>query len=106
MLGVRGASLPAGVPERFGLAVPCSKCETDEAHTLRVWAGLALLGMALEVCALKRDNQCHTLSHATRSVFRTDTRRGRLTFSVAWFMLYTWFQAHIVRSPHNRRNGD
>lgn len=81
----------------------CARCETKQDHAFKLWAGVALISTLLELVALKHHNHRHTLSHATRSVFRTHTRPGRLTFAFAWSILYIWLLDHVNRSPHNHR---
>lgn len=38
-----------------------------------------------------------TLSHATRIVFHTDTRSGKLGFCTAWLALSAWYVPHVIR---------
>lgn len=59
------------------------------------WAGLALVGIALEVESLHRHDGA-TLSETTRAVFRTDTREGRAAFVGFWTALSVWFVPHII----------
>lgn len=84
--------------------MPCVRCDTKE-HAYHRWAGVLLTAAVLELVALRRHNHRHTLSHVTRYTFRTHTRAGRLTFSLAWTMLYLWLFDHIVRSVHNASKG-
>lgn len=60
------------------------------------WLGLAAAGVAYEVRAI-RGHPDLTLTDATRDAFRTDTRVGRVTFTVAWGAFAAWFAHHILR---------
>lgn len=62
------------------------------------WAALIGLGVALETVALRQQRQDSTLSHATRSLFRTETNIGKAMFVGAWTSLTLWFVPHIIRS--------
>lgn len=59
---------------------------------LLFWVGLAAVGTAYEVHALRTERGDRTLSHFTRAVFRTDTKPGRMAFAVA----VAWFTHHIL----------
>jgi hypothetical protein len=63
------------------------------------WLALAATGVVYEARAL-RGHPDLTLSDATRDTFRTDTRLGRVAFTVAWGAFATWFAHHILREQH------
>lgn len=62
------------------------------------WAGLLLVGAVVECVALRRQMHEHTLSHATRTVFRTHTPSGRAAFILGWASLTAWFLPHILKA--------
>lgn len=65
----------------------------------RVW--LAVIGgaAALDIWADRNDREGDSLSEATRALFRTNTRGGRFTFTVALFGVVVWFYDHILNDP-------
>lgn len=81
----------------------CRRCGTQPNHGTSWWAGLLLIGVGLELMALRRGQREHTLSHVTRSTFHTHTRPGQFAFTIGWGLLSGWFVRHIVSSPHNKR---
>lgn len=66
------------------------------------WGGLTLLGTAYELWAIRNENGDRTLSHFTRAVFHTNTKAGRVAFTLAWGGLGAWFANHILTEgiPH------
>ncbi len=60
------------------------------------WLGLAAVGVVYEARALA-GHPDRTLSDATRDVFRTDTKVGRLAFTCAWGAFAAWFAHHILK---------
>jgi hypothetical protein len=64
------------------------------------WLFLAAAGVVYEVRAV-RGHPDLTLSDATRDTFRTDTRAGRVTFTVAWGAFATWFAHHILKEERS-----
>lgn len=61
-----------------------------------VWGGLLATGGLYEFYALTNDVEGDTLSEVTRDVFGTDTRRGRVAFTVAYVAFSVWFVPHIA----------
>lgn len=59
------------------------------------WAGLLVVGIALEAESLHRHDGA-TLSETTRAVFRTNTPEGRIAFVGFWSVLTVWFVPHII----------
>ena len=60
------------------------------------WAGLIVLGAVFEHYGLRTPNSHSTLSAVTRTVYRTETRVGRIAFLMSWGALTAWFVPHIV----------
>ncbi len=75
----------------------CNRCVTDPSHAQIRWIGIIGLALLLEAEGLRRQKREHTLSHATRNVFRTKTRPGKTVFTGAWGLLTWWFVGHIIR---------
>lgn len=75
---------------------------SSKPEDLLFWAGLAAVGTAYEVHAIRKEQGGRTLSHFTRSVFHTDTKAGRVAFTLAWGGLGAWFAHHILNegNPH------
>jgi hypothetical protein len=65
-------------------------------HGPALWACLLLTGTIIECYALRRRMHEHTLSHATRYMFRTSTRPGRAVFMFTWSAFTSWFLIHIL----------
>lgn len=64
-----------------------------------LWATLLTAGTIIECYALRKKMREHTLSHATRAVFRTDTPTGQVVFTSAWVMFVCWFWNHVLTDP-------
>jgi hypothetical protein len=75
---------------------------TRKTEALLFWTGLACVGTAYELWAVRSHHDAHTLSVYTRVLFRTDTKPGRVAFTLAWGGLATWFAHHILNegNPH------
>lgn len=61
------------------------------------WLVYALIGSVIEAEALRHHRHDRTLSHATRTAFRTQTPAGKVAFTLAWAALSFWFVPHIVQ---------
>lgn len=64
----------------------------------KFWAALVGAAVLAEFSQLRRP-EC-TLSHATRYMFRTHTRGGRVAFIAAWWSLCVWFTAHVIKGAN------
>lgn len=80
---------------------PCGRCGLKPTHAVLRWGAVLALGAALEAEGMAAKRHTHTLSHATRSVFRTETSCGRKIFTVVWVLLAFTFERHIRVSHHN-----
>lgn len=60
------------------------------------WAAVAGAGVVLEAYALRRGLPDATLSATVRRTFRTDTREGRMVFSMMLGGVALWFHRHIL----------
>lgn len=60
------------------------------------WATVAGAGVVLEAYVLRRGMADSTLSETTRRVFRTDTKAGRVAFSMTLGGVALWFHRHIL----------
>lgn len=70
---------------------------STERSWTKAWALVIAGATVAEFRALRaKRNEC-TLSYATRIVFRTDTRSGRLGFSLAWLAFSAWWVPHVLR---------
>lgn len=61
------------------------------------WVIVTAAALALEAEALKHSKHDATFSQATRQVFRTETKYGKIAFIVVWTWLYFWFLDHIMK---------
>jgi hypothetical protein len=61
------------------------------------WAGIAIVGIALEAESLQRHDGA-TLSETLRAVYHTSTPTGRALFVASWAALTIWFVPHICRA--------
>lgn len=61
-----------------------------------IWGVLLAGGTAVEVWAILRHKEGYTLSERIRAWFSTDTRAGKIVFTVALTALYLWFLPHIL----------
>lgn len=67
---------------------------------LAFWAGVfGALGIFDYWCA-KNTTVGDSLSECTRTILRTDTRRGALIFIGGWAALTAWLIPHICRRTH------
>jgi hypothetical protein len=76
---------------------PCTRCGERPGHALLRWGAVLALGLALEAEAVHCKRHHHTLSHATRKVYRVNTDKGQLAFSASWILFAAWFLRHIVK---------
>lgn len=53
--------------------------------------------VAVEAEALHHKRKYGTLSHLTRTVFRTQYKPGKILFVLSWAWLTYWFLPHILR---------
>lgn len=53
--------------------------------------------VAVEAEALHHKRKYGTLSHLTRTVFRTQHTPGKILFVASWAWLTYWFLPHILR---------
>ncbi len=60
------------------------------------WLAFVTGGVVVDVWRTRVGDRT-TFSQATRDTFHTDTRRGAVTFLVAWSALCVWFPVHILR---------
>ncbi len=58
-----------------------------------MWGGVLAVGLAYEF-------RGSPLSPVVRHVFHTDTRLGRVAFTLAWGTFAAWFAHHILDTPH------
>lgn len=76
----------------------CKYCAAHPRHGHLTWAALIALCLALEAEGLRREQHDHTLSHATRFVFQTQSTVGKVAFSAAWATLTFWFMPHVIKN--------
>lgn len=76
---------------------PCVRCGQKPSHALLRWGMVLVLGCVLEAESIASKRHSHTLSHATRSVFRTHGRPGQVAFTCVWVGFGAWFFNHILR---------
>lgn len=81
---------------------PCPTCQAQPAHSLTWWAALIALGAVLEGAALRHHHREHTLTHALRSVFRTESTTGQRAFAGGWVALSCWLIPHVLNGPDTR----
>jgi hypothetical protein len=77
--------------------VTCRKCGVNPSHSQIRWIGIIGLSLLLEAEGLRRQKREHTLSHATRTTFRTNSKPGKTIFIFGWTMLYWWFLKHVLK---------
>lgn len=61
-----------------------------------VWGGALLVLVVWEIYAAVSDHGRWTLSEATRRLFHTSTRNGRLVFGAFWAACSVAFGLHIL----------
>jgi hypothetical protein len=61
------------------------------------WSALAATVAALETWAVLHPQHEATLSHLTRTAYRTNTHAGRVVFAASWAGFAIWFARHILR---------
>jgi hypothetical protein len=74
----------------------CKHCQRYPYHGHVNWLIPLGIGLALELEALRRQRYEHTLSQATRYIFRTHTPAGKIAFVAGWSALTYWFLPHIL----------
>ncbi len=75
----------------------CKHCQRYPHHGYLVWAAVIGGALLMEAEGLSRKRFEHTLSHATRHVFKTHTPAGKVAFVAGWGALTYWFCGHIIK---------
>lgn len=74
----------------------CRLCEKNPAHSHVTWSTIIGLALLLEAEGMRR-HRTHTLSHSTRTVFRTQKPLGKALFTIGWAALTFWFVPHVIK---------
>lgn len=61
-----------------------------------IWFVWLLLFTVAETVGILSRRDGDTLSERTRAWFRTNTSRGRVTFTISWVLFAGWFLWHIL----------
>ena len=70
---------------------------TERSWSTKGWAVLIAGAILAEFRALHTQRNESTLSHATRTVFRTDCKVGRVAFCASWLALSVWYVPHVIK---------
>lgn len=60
------------------------------------WAAMVAAGVGYEAFVLRSERLEHTASRTTRRWWHTDTKGGRLAFTLAWGAFAGWYAHHIL----------
>lgn len=69
----------------------------ERSFSTRAWALLIFGATVAEFRALHYKRNESTLSHATRSVFRTHCKLGKAAFLAWWIPFTIWFVFHVFK---------
>jgi hypothetical protein len=78
----------------------CNHCLKHPQHGYLVWAAVIGGALLMEAEGLRRRRFEHTLSYATRYVFKTHTPAGKVAFVGGWAALTYWFLPHILEGAN------
>lgn len=62
-----------------------------------VWAALTAAFVAAEATAIIKKEWAGTFTENVRRLFRTQTKTGRIVFTVIWSVFSIWFFGHIIQ---------
>ena len=65
----------------------------------RVWGGLFLGAVALDIYCDRGEPNGDTASECIRRIFRTDTAAGKTAWTVALAVGVAWLHPHIANGP-------